>query len=100
MMFQRFYATHDGGATFTRILGPDSRDVASTSSATWFSDTLHGKVLLSQGTLLSTADGGHSWAESQLPIGADSYAALAFPSSTQGWMVLHGSLFHSTDGGA
>ncbi len=100
MMHQRFYATHDGGATFTRILGPDSRDAGSTSSAPWFSDTLHGKVLLSQGTLLSTVDGGHSWAESHLPNGADSYAALAFTSSTQGWMVLHGALMRSTDGGA
>jgi photosystem II stability/assembly factor-like uncharacterized protein len=58
-MHQRFYATHDGGQTFTRILGPDSRDANSTSSAFFF-DVHNGKILNSHGALLATADGGHT----------------------------------------
>jgi len=98
-MFHRYYATHDGGRTFTRVLGPDARDGSSTS-ATVVTSGRGGMVLTSHGELLSTTDTGHTWTRTDLGSGIDSFVSLQFTSATRGWMVLHGSLRTSADGGA
>ena len=99
-MHQRFYTTHDGGRTFTRILGPDGRDAMSTNTAAAFLDERNGRILTSHGNLLSTADGGRTWTRKELATGTDSDVALYFPSATQGWLILDGQLERTVDGGA
>ncbi len=97
----RFYVTHDAGATFTRVLGPDARDAQAASSAGYFFDAKNGRFLTANGALLSTADGGHTWTRSDYPTTNNCCApvALNFTSATEGWLVLAGELAHSTDSG-
>ena len=96
----RFYVTSDGGQTFLQVLGPDSRDAGASYAAGEFSDIHHGKFLTSNGVLLSTSDGGHTWTRLDYPNSAGMPVALHFTSATEGWLVLGGKLAHSTDGGA
>jgi len=99
----RFYITHDGGHAWQRILGPDQRDEGAYASASWFLDADHGFVATTNGALLATADGGRSWTRQDFPQTAflGLYdASLWFSSTTDGWMVLNGTLSHTADGGA
>ena len=95
----RFYVTHDAGQTFTRILGPDSRDAGAPSAAGFFFDIHNGKIITGNGALLSTADGGRTWTRSDYPTSTGQPVALYFTSATEGWMIINGVLEHSTDGG-
>ncbi len=98
----RFYVTHDAGQTFQRVLGPDVGDAGAASAAGFFLDAKNGRFLTSNGAMLSTADGGRTWARSDYPRTNNccSPVALHFTSATQGWLVLAGELAQSTDGGA
>jgi photosystem II stability/assembly factor-like uncharacterized protein len=96
----RFYATNDGGQTFRRLLGPDSRDAGSPYAAGEFTDIRNGKFLTANGALLSTIDGGRTWTRLDYPSTVATPVALHFTSATEGWLVLGGKLAHSTDGGA
>ena len=96
----RFYATQDAGKTYTRLLGPDSRDAAASSAAGYFFDAKTGKFLTSNGALLSTADGGRTWTRSDYATTSNSPVALQFLSATEGFLLLNGELSHSTDAGA
>jgi len=96
----RFYVTHDGGQSFTRILGPDTRDTASASAVGEFTDFRHGRFLTSNGALLTTADGGRTWTRQDYTSHASAAVALHFTSATEGWLILEGKLAHTADGGA
>ncbi len=95
----RFYVTHDGGQTFTRLLGPDPRDANAAYAAGAFLDAKNGKFITSKGAILSTADGGRTWTRADYPSTSGAPVALHFNSATDGWAILEGRLAHTTDGG-
>jgi len=96
----RFYVTNDGGQSFRQVLGGDPRDAGAAYATVEFSDFHTGKVLTSNGALLSTADGGRTWTRLDYPTTTGTAVAMRFTSATEGWLVLGGKLAHSTDGGA
>lgn len=95
----RFYATHDGGQTWARLLGPDARDAGASYGASAFLDAKHGSMLNSRGELLSTADGGQTWTRQDFATTTLQPVSLQYISATEGWLVLGGKLAHTTDGG-
>jgi photosystem II stability/assembly factor-like uncharacterized protein len=96
----RYYATHDAGQTWKRVLGVDPRDVTAYYAAIWFTDAKHGLLALGNGALESTADGGRSWTRQDYPTAYPRPVDLQFSSATEGWMMLGGTVWHSTDAGA
>jgi photosystem II stability/assembly factor-like uncharacterized protein len=96
----RFYATHDGGRTWIRILGPDPRDANASAVSIAFADANHGAFLSSRGELMTTTDGGVTWNRQDYATSAAQPVSLRFVSPTEAWMLLSGRLAHSTDGGA
>jgi photosystem II stability/assembly factor-like uncharacterized protein len=95
----RTYVTHDGGTTWTRVLGSDPRDEVAT--ATWFGDSKHGVVASADGSVRTTADGGQTWSSQDLATASPGApVALQFASAQDGWLLLGGTLRTTGDGGA
>ena len=93
-----FYATHDGGATWT----PGTQLKSGTDRGlSWsFADALHG--FASDGaSLYATADGGVKWATVKpKPDGTLAQVLqLSFASDKVGWAITGGRIFKTTDGG-
>jgi photosystem II stability/assembly factor-like uncharacterized protein len=97
----RYYLTHDGGNTWTRVLGPDPRDVGRTRSAIRFTDAKHGLLAISGGSIQTTSDGGRTWQRQDVKVTSwDQPVALQFSSAVDGRLLLDGKLWHTADGGA
>jgi len=122
-------ATVDGGATWTASDAPLNQTTSQISqgprtgdlvhrehlSGVWFVDALNGHVVSTDGSVLSTTDGGASWARRTLPRPTDYPAARrpdgAFPPTWQftavhfvdrdhGWAVgPEGMILATTDAG-
>jgi photosystem II stability/assembly factor-like uncharacterized protein len=95
----RFYATSDAGAHWSRILGPDASSGAGWGFAIGFADALHGTTVSSTGFLETTSDGGLTWTRSSLG-GAAASPALHFTTSRTGWMLSGYQAWQTTDAGA
>jgi photosystem II stability/assembly factor-like uncharacterized protein len=95
----RTYVTHDAGATWNRVLGPDPRDAVATAG--WFGDSKHGVIASADGSVRTTADGGQTWSSQDL-LTTDPGApvALQFASAQDGWLLLGGGIRATGDGGA
>jgi photosystem II stability/assembly factor-like uncharacterized protein len=99
----------DGGATFARVNAtPSERKCPATVTSFSFVDPMTGYVLLSNGAVSRTADGGHSFS-ARLPVpgtaaagGAPPAAAtdIWFLSSETGLALAGPVIYRTTDGGA
>lgn len=98
----RIYATADGGASWTPLLGAQAPYTRGEPVGMDFRDRTNGIELLQDGSLLRTADGGRSWTpESGAASGDGSLRAgdLRVVSATRAWMLSDFGLFASTDAG-
>ncbi len=93
---RRLLKTTDGGQTWD--LDPALSSVGSFFDI-FFTDTDHGFMTMDNGSVMTTTDGGGSWAE--IPTGAGvALLACYFSTPTKGWVCgVEGVAFSTTDGG-
>ncbi|MCB8954149.1 MAG: DUF1906 domain-containing protein [Ardenticatenales bacterium] len=103
------FATVDGGQTWQQhdltLFAPDSGQAAAqvhldfvSTQVGYLAVTLSSGVNFSQGLLFQTGDGGQTWQQRTLPLGA----AVRFSSPTTGWTVggpAGDALYRTRDGG-
>ncbi len=90
-----FYATHDGGATWTPGAPVESRLAFS------FADMNNGFTLDTSATLLNrTTDGGKTWQQVTPNVSLKGITQLQFISDKVGWATGGGAIVKTTDGGA
>ena len=91
------YSTTNGGVTWVEHRPPSGKQpelVDVVSSTTWFAAT--------GTTVYLTANGGASWSSAHASVnfgGSQSSKTLDFVNIVDGWAVLNGHVWHTTDGG-
>jgi photosystem II stability/assembly factor-like uncharacterized protein len=103
----RYYVTHDAGAHWTQVLGPDAlgqwmlQDPQHAPSIA-FADGKHGTLALSSGLVQSTTDGGLTWNRNVIALTQPTRlpVSVAYASPTAAWMTLDGLLWASSNGGS
>lgn len=91
-----YFRTEDAGKHWTQLLGPNPSDVGA-SFAIAFADASHGTLVNSNGSLQTTADGGHTWSRRETAVHGS--PAVHFTSANTGWMLLGGRVWQTQDAG-